>query len=324
MIDLTRPYGRARVDGDWWAPDDECRRSLRLGARRHEGTRSPGGVANLALVVAVLPDVGLIAAGADQWRIGLAERWNVGRNQNGGVLLAAASAALSEVTGQPHPLTVTGHYLAPTAAGEATVRTALLKPGRTFAAAGAELWQDDRERLRVVGAFGDLSRRAQEGPSLLDGPPPPLPAPDACDDLFDILVAGPAGPKAMTRSLRNFEIRVGPDAGWGPDANGQPSLSGWLRFRDCETVTAPMLVAVADAFPPTVMSCHDVGWLPTIELTVHVFRLPAPDEPWLRAELRTRSVLGGLLDEDGELWDMTGRLVARFRQLALVIPRGHE
>jgi hypothetical protein len=51
---------------------------------------------------------------------------------------------------------------------------------------------------------------------------------------------------------------------------------------------------------------------------------PPAGEPWLRAELHTRSIVGGLLDEDGELWDATGRLVARFRQLALLLPRDNE
>jgi hypothetical protein len=117
-------------------------------------------------------------------------------------------------------------------------------------------------------------------------------------------------------------MRVDADGGWGPGAApSRPSLRGWVRFRDEETVTPLMLVALADGFPPTILGHAEIGWLPTIELTVHVFGAPPADEPWLRAELRTRSIVGGLLDEDGELWAADGRLVARFRQLALMIPR---
>ena len=83
-----------------------------------------------------------------------------------------------------------------------------------------------------------------------------------------------------------------------------------------------MIIALADAFPPSVMSARKIGWLPTIELSVHVFGLPAPGEPWLQASLRTSAITGGLLDEDGELWDESGRLVARFRQLAMILPPG--
>jgi len=46
---------------------------------------------------------------------------------------------------------------------------------------------------------------------------------------------------------------------------------------------------------------------------------PAPG--WLACAFTTRFVTGGFLEEDGEVWDATGRLVAQSRQLALV-PRG--
>src|ERR1700761_2091312 len=97
----------------------------------------------------VLPGVSLSSPADGSWPVGLAGQWNVGRNQNGGVLLSAVSTALSELTGHPHPLAVTGHYPPPAEAAPAVVRTALVKPGRTYATATGELWQDDKERLQV-------------------------------------------------------------------------------------------------------------------------------------------------------------------------------
>jgi len=256
-----------------------------------------------------------------EWSVELAERWNVGRNQNGGVLLATASERLAEVVGQPHPFAVTGHYLAAAGAGPATVRAEAVKPGRTYATATGQLWQDDRERVRVVGAYGDLAVRARDGASPILPPPPALPEAERCDDLFDVLTTS-VGERSLTRSLRNFEIRVDPDGGWGAASTpSDPRLRGWVRFRDDDTVTTTMLVALADGFPPSILGHTEIGWLPTVELTVHVFGAPPVDEPWLRVELHTRSIVGGLLDEDGELWAADGRLVARFRQLALLLPR---
>ncbi len=262
-----------------------------------------------------------VAGAEHEWDVTLADRWNVGRNQNGGVLLATTSSRLAETVGQPDPFAVTGHFLAAATGGPARIRTSIVKPGRTYATATGELWQDERERVRVVGAYGDLSQRAASGAVELGAPPPELPSAEACDDLFDVLTAT-VGERSLTRSLRNFEIRVDPAGGWGPTAvPSEPRLRGWVRFRDEDTVTPTMLVALADGFPPTILGHTEIGWLPTVELTVHVFAAPPSDEPWLRAELRTRSIVGGLLDEDGELWDATGRLVARFRQLAMLIPR---
>jgi acyl-CoA thioesterase len=270
-------------------------------------------------VDAVVPGVAVSPVAENEWTAGLTDRWNIGRNQNGGVLLAAVSTAAAASAGRAHPLAVTGHYLRPAEATDALVRTGLVRAGRAYSTATGELWQHDRERLRLTGSFGDLTGTRRDGP-VTYAEPPPLPQPRACRDLFEILAAGPAGEKAVTRSLRNFEIRVDPCDGWGPDQAGRPSLSGWIRFRDADTVTAAMLIAAADGFPPTLLSRQRIGWLPTVELTVHLFGLPVPDEPWLRASLRTCAVSDGLLDEDGELWDASGRLVARFRQLALILP----
>jgi acyl-CoA thioesterase len=269
----------------------------------------------------VLPGVEIEPEAEGSWRAQLVRHWNVGRSQNGGVLLSVVSAALAELTGQPHPLAVTGHYLRPAADAEAVVRTELVKPGRTYSTATGQLWQDDRARLQVTGSFGDLAARAGEVTASYAGPPP-IPPPEKCDDLFPILTAGPAGERALNRALRNLEIRVDPRGGWGPDQSGRPSLSGWVRFREADTITAAMLVALTDVFPPSVMSAVEIGWLPTVELSVHLFNLPVPDEPWLRVSLRTSSIYDGLLDEDGELWDASGRLIARSRQLAMILPPG--
>ncbi len=267
-------------------------------------------------------DVHAEPADADgTWNVSLAERWGVGRNQNGGVLLATASTRLAEVAGQPDPIAVTGHFLGAATAGPATVRATVVKPGRTYSTATGELWQDDRERVRVVGSYADLQARQGSGPSPLTADPPRLPPADRCDDLFDILTST-VGERSLTRSLRNFEIRVDPEGGWGPATSpAAPALSGWVRFREEETVTTDMLVALADGFPPSILGFTEIGWLPTVELTVHLFGRPPVDEPWLMARLSTRMITDGLLDEDGELWDATGRIVARFRQLAMLIPR---
>jgi hypothetical protein len=59
----------------------------------------------------------------------------------------------------------------------------------------------------------------------------------------------------------------------------------------------------------------DIGWVPTIELTVQVRKRPAPG--YLTGWFHTEAVTAGYLEEDGEVWDADGDLVVLSRQLAL-------
>jgi acyl-CoA thioesterase len=54
----------------------------------------------------------------------------------------------------------------------------------------------------------------------------------------------------------------------------------------------------------------------TIQLTVHLRAKPAPG--WLACRATTRFVSGGYHEEDFEIWDANGTLVAQSRQLALL------
>jgi acyl-CoA thioesterase len=78
----------------------------------------------------------------------------------------------------------------------------------------------------------------------------------------------------------------------------------------------PLLV---DGAAPVVLDLGVAGSA-TLELTTHVRRRPAPG--WLACRATTRYVAGGYHEEDFEIWDRNGQLVAQARQLALVIPSG--
>ena len=103
-------------------------------------------------------------------------------------------------------------------------------------------------------------------------------------------------------------------------ASGPPTVQGWFRFPGGEPVDVLGLLVAVDAFPPTVFRAGlPLAWVPTLELTAHIRARPEPG--WLRCTFATRFITGGYLEEDGEVWDSAGRLVAQSRQLALT-PRG--
>ena len=243
--------------------------------------------------------------------------WQIGSGINGGMLLATMGNALrSTLSGSGHvdPVTVSGYYLSASRPGPATVRTELLRSGRSMSTGQASLVQSQEgvevERIRALATYGDLA-------GLADGvrttaQPPVLPPPDECVSTAD------APPSFMEQAglLQRLDLRLDPAcAGW---AMGRPSgrglIQGWLRMADPREPDPLLLLLAADALPPVTFDLGQLGWTPTLELTVHVRAVPAPG--WLRVVHSTRNVAGGLLEEDAEVWDSADRLVAQSRQLA--------
>lgn len=235
--------------------------------------------------------------------------WDIADNANGGYLLAIAARAGLAATGRPDPISITAHYLSPGKPGPIAADTAVIKRGRRFTTATATL-TGDRPVLATLGSYGDLSEA--EGPLRIDTAMPEMPDPDRC------LAVEPTDtfpPPFMGR----IELRLHPDdAGFASgQRSGQPRVRGWFRLRDDEPMDSVALLQATDAFPPTIFNADlPVAWTPTVELTAHVRARPAPG--WLRCAFTTRFITGGFLEEDGEIWDSIGRLVAQSRQLALV------
>jgi acyl-CoA thioesterase len=240
--------------------------------------------------------------------------WRVigGSAPNGGYLTAIAARAMAERAERPDPVTVTAHFLEPPELGPLEVVTELVRAGGRHRTVAARLVQDGRECVRLLGTFGDLERA--DGPTRVLREPPPWPAaeqlPDAASELGDLPVP---------EILHRLEHRLLPAVtGWTRgEPSGQGVNGGWCRWPDGGDMDVFGLLFVADAYAPAVfdLGVAEVAWAPTIELTVHVRARPAPG--WLATRFATHALTDGYFEEDGELWDAGGRLVALSRQHAL-------
>jgi acyl-CoA thioesterase len=174
---------------------------------------------------------------------------------------------------------------------------------------------DDRELVRVLANYGDHSQ--SQGPTVVQAQPPPMPPPDECEPAPHV---GPM-PNGLVAAIRDrIEWRVAPGTvGWmRGERTGQAVTGGWVRFADGRPADVDALPLIADCLTPPVFDVAAGGWVPTLELTVHVRARPAPG--WLRCWFRTRFLLDGYLEEDGEVWDENDHLVAQSRQLARLEP----
>ncbi len=140
---------------------------------------------------------------------------------------------------------------------------------------------------------------------------PDMPPPDDCVDRSTIA-------QGITVALNDRnEIRVDP-ACFDAVHDGSPTeMRGWARFRDGSEPSAMALPFFADSFPPTVFTrLGPIGWVPTLELTVHVRRRPTPG--WLACQVWTDDLHNGKLIESCRVWDASGALVGQGRQIGLL------
>jgi acyl-coenzyme A thioesterase PaaI-like protein len=254
--------------------------------------------------------------GAGRYAAELAPGWVVGGGLNGGYLLAVMGQALrAAVPAKPDAVAVSAHYVSASAPGPALVTVDVRREGGSVATAAVDVVQDGAARITALATVGDLARFAARAPEVRTrASEPVLPPPDECIRSSD----APAEVKAFVPMLDRFDLRLDPaHAAWGTGEPGMTgAIAGWFRWADGREPDALSLLTVCDVLPPVTFDLGLPGWAPTLELTVHVRAHPAAG--WLKVRHETRNLAGGMFEEDCEIWDSAGRLVAQSRQLALV------
>ena len=271
---------------------------------------------------------------------------------NGGVLIATVLRAVLDCSPLPHPVATSAHFLRVAKLAPAEIHVSWLKTGRTAATARATLMQDGEAVLettvttgtvpvsRPVAALATGNGHAAADPALagqgaagqdtvgqsVNGvesgeltwtdTPPVLPPLDECVELGPwrgtVAPDGTAGYAAQIRML--FDPAV---VGWVRDEpSGLPEMRGYFGLREEREPDALLLALAVDGLPPVVFGLGATGWAPTVELTMYVRMVPAPGP--LRVAARCRHVSGGWFDEEAEVWDSAGNLVAQSRQIARV------
>jgi|SRR6266700_2122345 len=250
-------------------------------------------------------DSRVVAAGPEgAFTAALTGRWNgTAGAVNGGYMLAICTRALALGMPFPDPVVVSGFFLRPGTAGPAAVGTSVIRSGRSTAFGEAALTQDGQDSTGQHGT-------GQGGLVFLDGTPPALPPPAEC-------VGVPVGVFGLASIAERIEFRSAELPGWFLGRpSGRPASEFWMRFadgREADRLSLPLLV---DSTAPSVLELG--AGSTTIQLTVHLRAHPAPG--WLACRATTRFVSNGYHEEDFEVWDSAGTLVAQSRQLALILP----
>jgi hypothetical protein len=181
----------------------------------------------------------------------------------------------------------------------------------------------------VSGRAGTAGQGRADGPvTALAEPPvtgdrlawtgerPKLPPIEECVNLGRW--PGTVGPDGTVGYAAQVDLRLDPaTVGWryGRPA-GVPEMRGYFQLREHRDPDAYLLALAVDGLPPVVFGLGATGWAPTVELTWYMRAVPVPGP--LQVAARCRNVSGGWFDEEAEVWDAAGRLVAQSRQIARV------
>lgn len=263
-------------------------------------------------------------------------RWSVGTHPNGGYLVSMIISAMRGELNFRDPLTVTSHFLSPTAQGQpCEIRVEVIKRSRRGETATATMVQEHegangetevRERVRVIGSFGKLPVAGEEGEAqcYTRTPVPSIPPPEQC-----MLDVGTPELRKRIPLREQVEMRVDPSSSWarrmcmgerGPA--GEPEYTAWVRFSDGRQPCLRSMAFFNDGFSPPVLNCVEGRpWVPTMEYTLHCLRRPREDlcrDRWMLLNYKCDVLAGGRLVAETTLWDTEGNLVSQSRQMAML------
>ncbi len=230
--------------------------------------------------------------------------------QHGGYVLALAKTAMDAELGldgmEPQHLTV--QYLKPFVDGPFRAEVRVERRGRTMANATCHMWSGGR--LAGV-ALGSFARRRPVHEFLAATAPDVAPF-DPDEEPVDPTLPVPT----MDRVWLYPRIRE------ITGSNGA-RVGGWVRPRTPELIDHRWLGLLADLWPPAAYHVWEGGAVAqSVDLTYHArCSLPRADLPPgspLLVVLTTRASAGGFVDEDVEIWDAGGVLMAQSRQLRFI------
>jgi acyl-coenzyme A thioesterase PaaI-like protein len=224
---------------------------------------------------------------------------------NGGYLMAVLARAALDASGRPHPISTAVSFMKVARPGPADVHVDSRRSGRTAHVSRVTLVQNDEAIVEALITTGALDGAARPLYSAEAGELPPL---------ADCVTFGEKEEEGFAAQVELMYDKTA--MGWlDGRPSGRPEMRAYFRLRDEAYVPDGVLLALAvDSLPPVVLNTGAYGWSPTVELTWHMRAVPAAGRLALHGH--GRLVSDGWFDEEVEVWDSAGRLVAQSRQLA--------
>ena len=242
--------------------------------------------------------------------------WGQGRTLFGGMSSALALEKISQQIDSERPL----RSLAINFTGQALADTSLaieiqpLSNGKSISQINAQVLQNERIVTQVCACFGTV----RESNITVDSPKIELPTLGEHQRLSYI--------KGLTPEfVQHFEFEY--CKGQFPFTRSPLNeLAGWVRFKEGgNTLTDSHLVALIDAWPPTVLQklkgfapCATVSWNIEIVQPPSLLKEPLLTDDWLYYDAEIKQAHHGYAHTEAKIYNSDGTLLALSRQLIAV------
>jgi acyl-CoA thioesterase len=242
--------------------------------------------------------------------------WGQGRTLFGGLSAALAFKKLRSNTDSTRPL----RSLAVNFCGQTLVNTPfsineqLLSAGKSISQINGQVLQNNRIVTQVCACFGD------ERASDIEISSPKIELPELGNNPRLNYAKG-----LTPEFVQHFEFEY--CKGQFPFSNSPKNeLAGWVHFKESgETFTEAHLIALIDAWPPTVLQklktpapCASISWNLEIVQPLSLLKSPLQADTWLYYDAEIKQAHHGYAHTEAKIYTPDGTLLALSRQLIAV------
>ena len=244
----------------------------------------------------------------------------VGNTPHGGYLMAVMHKALTTILPHSTAISSSVQYLDRIDAKSFELEVETFKTSRGSSSGLVKLKQDSKICTTFTGTCSDFEH--MKGYNDLHKPLPNIFSDKDKKDYVQMNYDKIS--KGFTPAfIQQLECSIHPDHAWwnrASDLHNKNNEARCSAFLEMEGGVPDQfcLSFYSDILPPVVCNKYGpLGWIPTITLTTHIRRMPTT--PVLYADFIASDINKGYFEQDCNIWDLDGNLVASSRQLTRIL-----
>ncbi|MDG0966565.1 MAG: thioesterase family protein [SAR86 cluster bacterium] len=245
-------------------------------------------------------------------------RYFVGNTPHGGYLLALMNKALSSVLTHPNSINSNVYYLDRTEPKPAELHVEVIRTSRGSSMGQVRLMQNGKLTCLFSALCSDF--QYMKGHSGLETPLPEI-MNSVPENQFKVMNYENFKAGSTPSFIQQLEMSVHPDhAWWDRDISMDVAEARCSAFLELKGGAADTFVLsyLSDILPPVVQNKYgSLGWVPTLTLTCNIRQLPKTNRLFIDG--LAKDISNGYFEQDCNIWDMDGNLVATSRQLAKIL-----